>query len=129
MPLRRTQQSEVSEPAVPEAIKVDGSDEEIVHEADLMNVKEILDIANGKTPQSNEVSKTSDEKFVQYIGRATERQINSDEWPSGCEKNISAVWGFHNSFKVPAKVFSDSQLDYLLGDQDGGFKLVDGAGA
>ena len=125
MPRRKTQQSEVSEPAVSEAFVETVSDEDIVHDANPANVDELIDVTAGV--QKSSEAPTSEEKFVQYIGRATERQIDSEAWPDGCERNISVVWGFHNSFKVPAAVFTENQLKYLLGNQDGGFKLVDGA--
>lgn len=129
MPRRKTQQSEVSEPAVSEAnISVEGFDETL-HDANPTNVQEILDIADGKVEQKDdsEVDQTSTEEFIQYVGRATERNINSDEWPAGVGNGISVSWGFHNDFKIPAKSFTQEQRNYLLGDQDGGFKLVDGA--
>lgn len=125
MPRRKTSNSEVSEPAVVEAVVENkASDEAIVHDAHPMDVESILD---GTAEANSEADHDSNEKYVMYVGRATERNIDSEDWPDGVEKNLSASWGFHNAFKILASVFTEKQLEYLLGDKDDGFKLVDGA--
>jgi len=124
MPRRKTSNSEVSEPAVTEAvIKNKATDEAIVHDAHPTDVNALLE---GKADDS-EVDPDATEKYIMYVGRATERNIDSEDWPAGVDKNLSASWGFHNGFKILASSFTKSQLEYLLGDQDDGFKLVDGA--
>ena len=128
MPRRKPSNSEVSEPAVVEAAvntpKSDDSD--IVHDSHVINVDSLID---GVADTNSEADQNSNEKFVMYVGRATERNIDSSEWPAGVERNISASWGFHNTYKIPASAFTEKQLGYLLGDknQEDGFKLVDGA--
>ena len=125
MPRRTTSNSEVSEPAVVEAdIKGKGSDEAIVHDARPMNVDAII---KGQADANSEADQDSNEKFVMYVGRATERNIDSNDWPNGVEKNLSASWGFHNAFKIPVSVFTEKQLHHLLENEEDGFKLVDGA--
>ncbi len=66
-----------------------------------------------------------DLNHVQYIGRASERQIDAGTWPDGCDQDMSAVWGFFNDFKIDKSKFTEDQLEYLLGDLDGSFVLVE----
>lgn len=70
--------------------------------------------------------------FVLYLGArngiASRREIKSSDWRSiGCDTRRTDVWDLGNDYKLPARMFSDEQLDYLL-ETDGGFELVDGEG-
>lgn len=133
MPRRKVTQAEAVEPdSAPEITPefaeavVNGIPDERdeAHDAETTDVESLL---NGKDAETDEATDPETIQYVKYVGRATERQIDSGTWPPGVDQGLSAVWGFSNNFKIPATSFSKSQLDYLLGDEENGFKLVDGA--
>lgn len=131
MPRRKANRQEAAEPAsspdltseFEEAVvhgEVDPRDEP--HDAEPTDVESII-----KGEDQDDAGERQSVEFVKYVGRATERSIDAGSWPPGVDQGISAVWSFSNNFKIPASSFSKSQLDYLLGGDDTGFKLVDGA--
>lgn len=62
-------------------------------------------------------------KFVVYTGDATRRILSPEDWERVGLKGENNVWGFHNSFRVPAEDFTNDQIEYLT-KTDGKFKVV-----
>lgn len=70
---------------------------------------------------------STNKKFIQYIGNATDRIITKKDWKGiGVEgDNVKdSLWDFKNGHKLPSEDFTEQQLTYLL-KVDGRFKAVD----
>ncbi len=69
--------------------------------------------------------KNSDGPWIEYTGVATVRRMGPEEWAAA---NINSQdyfeWNYLNHKRIPRKVFTDEQLQYLLRVDDR-FRLVD----
>ena len=94
-----------------------------------MDTKSVKTAASNAATEADQVddtvktAKPAKGKFVVYTGDATRRILSPEDWERAGLKGENNVWGFHNSFRIPAEDFTNDQIEYLV-KTDGKFKVV-----